>query len=61
MNFANRTIRPADNMEVLPGIDSECVDLNPTFNHQLLCRHCNSLKGTGTMDHFAVNLTAWQR
>ena len=35
MNFANRTIWTADNMEILPGIDSECVDLvylDPPFN-----------------------------
>ena len=30
-------------------------------NSQLLCRHCNSLKATGTMDDLAVKLTAWQR
>ena len=30
-------------------------------NSQLLCRHCNSLKSTGTMDDLAVKLTAWQR
>ena len=30
-------------------------------NSQLLCRHCNSLKGTGTMDDLAVKLTAWQQ
>ena len=35
MNFANRTIWTADNIEILPGIDSECVDLvylDPPFN-----------------------------
>ena len=30
-------------------------------NSQLLCRHCNSLKGTGTMDDLAVKLSNWQR
>ena len=30
-------------------------------NSQLLCRHCNGLKGTGTMDNLAVKLAAWQR
>ena len=30
-------------------------------NSQLLCRHCNGLKGTGTMDDLAVKLSAWQR
>ena len=35
MNFANRTIWTADNIEILPGIHSECVDLvylDPPFN-----------------------------
>ena len=34
-NFANRTIWTADNIQILPGIDSECVDLvylDPPFN-----------------------------
>ena len=35
MNFANRTIWTADNMEILPGIDTASVDLvylDPPFN-----------------------------
>ena len=34
---------------------------NTLENSQLLCRHCNSLKATGTMDDLAVKLSAWQR
>ncbi len=30
-------------------------------NSQLLCRHCNSLKGTGTMDDLHVKLAARHR
>ena len=70
MNFANRTIWTADNMEILPGIDSESTDHvwprikggpDTLENPQLLCRHCNSLKSTGTMDDLAVKLSAWQK
>ena len=34
---------------------------NTLENSQLLCRHCNSLKATGTMDDLAVKLSNWQR
>ena len=34
---------------------------NTLENSQLLCRHCNSLKATGTMDDLHVKLAAWQR
>ncbi len=32
MNVSNRTIFCHDNLEVLEGINSDCIDLDPPFN-----------------------------
>ena len=62
MNFEANTLWINDNLPVLRGMDSGTVDLiylDPPFNSkgggnelanlQLLCAHCNSTKGAGTM------------
>ena len=48
LNVKNRTLFIADNLEILRGINDECVDLiylDPPFNNA-----CDSTKATGTQE-----------
>lgn len=50
-NFANRTMWTGDNLDIMRGMNSECVD-----NLQLLCGACNSAKGAGSQEELKVKL-----
>ena len=43
-NFADKTVWTGDNLDILRGLNSACVDL-VVNNLQLLGAHCNQVKG----------------
>ena len=42
-NFADKTVWTGDNLDILRGLNSACVDL-VVDNLQLLCARCNGVK-----------------
>ena len=43
-NFADKNVWTGDNLDILRGLNSACVDL-VVDNLQLLCARCNGIKG----------------
>ena len=54
-NFADKTVWTGDNLDILRGLNSACIDL-VVDNLQLLCAHCNRVKGDRPQEYLAARL-----
>ena len=55
-NFADKTIWTGDNLDILRGMNSECGGTDHRDNLQMLCSHCNRIKGDRPQEYLVARL-----